>query len=154
MLTRVLLGVVALCLALAVVAVGLLGFAVAVTYPKLPDLAVLTDYRPKIPLRIYTADGVQIGEFGEERRSFTKIQDVPQLMKQAIMAAEAPMGMGRMYGPIMPDTNAMGRMAAITAQTSGPSVVMTSPSRARTARRPRRRSSRASSPRPGWTRPS
>lgn len=43
MLTRVLLGVVALCLALAVVAVGLLGFAVAVTYPKLPDLAVLTD---------------------------------------------------------------------------------------------------------------
>ena len=88
MLTRVLLGVVALCLALAVVAVGLLGFAVAVTYPKLPDLAVLTDYRPKIPLRIYTADGVQIGEFGEERRSFTKIQEVPQLMKQAIMAAE------------------------------------------------------------------
>ena len=88
MLTRVLLGVVALCLALAVIAVGLLGFAVAVTYPKLPDLAVLTDYRPKIPLRIYTADGVQIGEFGEERRSFTKIQEVPQLMKQAIMAAE------------------------------------------------------------------
>ena len=88
MLTRILLGFLVVCLALAIIAAGLLGFAVAVTYPKLPSLEVLTDYRPKIPLRIYTADGVQIGEFGEERRAFTRIQDVPQLMKQAIMAAE------------------------------------------------------------------
>ena len=44
-------------------------FALAMAYPNLPSLDALTDYRPKIPLRIYTADNVLIGEFGEERRS-------------------------------------------------------------------------------------
>jgi penicillin-binding protein 1A len=39
------------------------------TYPNLPSLEVLTDYRPKIPLRVYTADGFLIGEYGEERRA-------------------------------------------------------------------------------------
>ena len=73
---------------LIVVVAALIGVAVSTTYPRLPSIEALTEYRPKIPLRIYTADGVQIGEFGEERRSFTKIQEVPQLMKQAIMAAE------------------------------------------------------------------
>lgn len=57
-------------------------------YPNLPSLEVLTDYRPKIPLRIYSAEGNLIGEFGEERRSVVKIGDVPVLMKQAILAAE------------------------------------------------------------------
>lgn len=88
MITRVLTGLVILLLTLLIVAAGLAGIAISMTYPKLPSLDVLTDYKPKIPLRIYTADGVQIGEFGEERRSFTPIKDVPQLMKQAILAAE------------------------------------------------------------------
>ncbi len=57
-------------------------------YPNLPSLEVLTDYRPKIPLRVYTADGHLIGEFGEERRAVVQIQDVPPVMKQAILAAE------------------------------------------------------------------
>ena len=55
---------------------------------KLPSMEVLTDYRPKVPLRIWTEDGVLIGEFGEERRSVVRIQDVPTVMKQAILAAE------------------------------------------------------------------
>jgi penicillin-binding protein 1A len=58
------------------------------TYPNLPSLEVLTDYRPKIPLRVYTADGFLIGEFGEERRAVVAIKDVPVVMKQAILAAE------------------------------------------------------------------
>ncbi len=58
------------------------------TYPNLPSLEVLTDYRPKIPLRVYTADGFLIGEFGEERRAVVAIGDVPSVMKQAILAAE------------------------------------------------------------------
>ena len=58
------------------------------TYPNLPSLEILTDYRPKIPLRIYTADGHLIGEFGEERRAVVRIQEVPEVMKQAILAAE------------------------------------------------------------------
>lgn len=71
-----------------ILAAGALGVSIAMTYPKLPSLTVLTDYRPKIPLKIFTADGVQIGEFGEERRAFVSIKDVPDLMKQAILAAE------------------------------------------------------------------
>lgn len=74
--------------ALIVAVGGTILVAVAVTYPKLPALEVLTDYRPKIPLRVYTADGVQIGEFGEERRDFVPIAQVPLLMRQAILAAE------------------------------------------------------------------
>ena len=88
MLTRILLGFLVVCLALAIIAAGLLGFAVAVTYPKLPSLEVLTDYRPKIPLRIYTRRRRADWRLGEERRAFTRIQDVPQLMKQVIAAAE------------------------------------------------------------------
>ncbi|WP_407058400.1 transglycosylase domain-containing protein, partial [Zoogloea oleivorans] len=69
-------------------AIALLGIVVVLAYPRLPSLEALTDYHPKIPLRIYTADGHLIGEFGEERRHFVRIQDVPESMKQAILAAE------------------------------------------------------------------
>ena len=57
-------------------------------YPKVPSIDALTDYQPKIPLRVYTADGALIGEFGEERRAVVRIDDVPAVMKQAILAAE------------------------------------------------------------------
>ena len=63
-------------------------FAAIMTYPSLPSLDVLTDYRPKIPLRVYSTEGVLLGEFGEERRALVKIGDVPDLMKKAILAAE------------------------------------------------------------------
>lgn len=74
--------------ALLMLAVGALLILVIVTYPRLPSLDTITDYRPKIPLRIYTNDGQQIGEFGEERRAFVAIDKVPLQMKQAILAAE------------------------------------------------------------------
>ncbi len=66
----------------------LLIIAAILTYPTLPSLEALTDYRPKMPLRIYSAEGVLIGEFGEERRELVKIGDVPETMKLAILAAE------------------------------------------------------------------
>ena len=73
--------------------IGVVGAAVAafvllLAYPNLPSIDSLTDYQPKVPLRVYTADGVLIGEFGEERRSVVRIQDVPAVMKNAILAAE------------------------------------------------------------------
>ncbi|HNN07712.1 MAG TPA: penicillin-binding protein 1A [Azospira sp.] len=68
--------------------VAVVAIVLVLTYPNLPTLEVLTDYRPKIPLRVYTADGHLIGEFGEERRSIVQIEDVPPVMKQAILAAE------------------------------------------------------------------
>jgi penicillin-binding protein 1A len=66
----------------------LLIIAAILTYPTLPSLEALTDYRPKMPLRIYSTEGVLIGEFGEERRELVKISDVPETMKLAILAAE------------------------------------------------------------------
>jgi penicillin-binding protein 1A len=66
----------------------LLGLVVMLTYPTLPSLDALTDYRPKIPLRIYSAEGTLLSEFGEERRALVKISEVPEVMKNAILAAE------------------------------------------------------------------
>ncbi len=75
-------------LALVLLPLLLLVLAAMLTYPSLPSLDVLTDYKPKIPLRVYSAEGILIGEFGEERRALVKIIEVPDLMKKAILAAE------------------------------------------------------------------
>jgi len=56
--------------------------------PDVPDISAVTDYRPKIPLRVYSADKVLIGEFGAERRDFVQIAKVPALMKTAVLAIE------------------------------------------------------------------
>lgn len=68
------------------VAVGVL--TLALLYPEIPNVDALRDYRPKVPLRIYTADDQLIGEFGEERREVLKLADVPLQMRHAILAAE------------------------------------------------------------------
>src|SRR3979490_2318521 len=73
---------------LAVLGAALVGFVILLAYPNLPSIEALNDYQPKIPLRVYTADGVLIGEFGEERRSVVRIESVPVLVKNAIIAAE------------------------------------------------------------------
>lgn len=75
-------------LAGAVIGGLLVAYALVVMQPQLPDLGAITDYRPKVPLRIYTADHVLIGEFGEERRSLVKLQDIPANMKNAVLAIE------------------------------------------------------------------
>jgi penicillin-binding protein 1A len=66
----------------------IIGLALAVAYPNLPDIGSLTDYRPKLPLRVYSSDGVLLGEYGEERRNFAPIKQIPQVMKDAVLAAE------------------------------------------------------------------
>ena len=63
-------------------------FALVVAYANLPELDALTDYRPKIPLRIYSSDNILIGEFGEERRRLVRIKDIPYRMKIAVLAIE------------------------------------------------------------------
>ena len=80
--------VVALVSVLLLVAAGLAAYFFAVVAPNVPAIDAVTDYKPKIPLRIYTADNVLIGEFGEEHRDFVPIADVPDLMKKAILAIE------------------------------------------------------------------
>ena len=56
--------------------------------PDVPDIKAITDYQPKIPLRVYSADKVLIGEFGVERREFVPIGKIPPLMKAAVLAIE------------------------------------------------------------------
>ena len=70
------------------VALLTVGIELAVAFPNLPDLDGLTEYRPKLPLRVYSADGVLVGEFGEERRNFTPIRDIPQVVQNAVLAIE------------------------------------------------------------------
>jgi penicillin-binding protein 1A len=80
--------------ALALAALGLasvlmvVALAMAVAFPNLPDISDLSDYRPKLPLRVFSAEGTLIGEFGEERRHLTPIQDIPKVMKDAVLAIE------------------------------------------------------------------
>lgn len=64
------------------------GVALAVAYPNLPDISDLSDYRPKLPLRVYSAEGILLGEFGEERRNLTPIGEIPAVMKNAVLAIE------------------------------------------------------------------
>src|SRR5690625_2644719 len=66
----------------------LLTLALALAWPNLPDLSSMIDYRPRVPLRIYTSDNVLIGEFGEERRNVLRFHEVPDVMKSAILSAE------------------------------------------------------------------
>ncbi|WP_420819654.1 penicillin-binding protein 1A [Pandoraea terrae] len=73
---------------MAVIGALLLAYAMIVMRPNLPPLDVITDYRPKVPLRVYTADHVLIGEFGEERRSLVRIDQIPDVMKKAVLAIE------------------------------------------------------------------
>ena len=68
--------------------VALIGVAAALIYPTLPSLEALTNYQPKLPLRVYSEDGYLIDEFGEERRAYIKIDHVPKNMKDAVLAIE------------------------------------------------------------------
>ena len=73
---------------LIVIGTLIIGFTLIMAYPKLPPLDSLTDYRPKIPLRIFSADNVLLGEFGEERRNLVRIKEIPDIMKKAVLAIE------------------------------------------------------------------
>ncbi|WP_088511397.1 penicillin-binding protein 1A [Burkholderia ubonensis] len=85
---KILIGLVTVCVALVLCGGLVLGYALVVASPNMPSLDALTDYRPKVPLRIYTSDHVLIGEFGEERRDIVHFKDVPDSLKKAILAIE------------------------------------------------------------------
>jgi penicillin-binding protein 1A len=87
-LVRIVLTLLGLVASSAVAVVLVAGIALAVSYPNLPEIDSLTDYRPKLPMRVFSADGVLLGEFGEERRSFVPIQQIPKVMQDAVLAAE------------------------------------------------------------------
>ncbi|QTN27663.1 penicillin-binding protein 1A [Rhodoferax sp. AJA081-3] len=67
---------------------AMIAIALAVAFPNLPDITDLSDYRPKLPLRVYSAEGDLMGEFGEERRNLTPIAEIPKVMTNAVLAIE------------------------------------------------------------------
>ena len=85
---RALIGLMASLVGLCVSAVLIVGLVLIFSWPRLPDITELQDYQPQLPLRVYSADNVLLGEFGEERRVFTPIGQIPDLMKKAVLATE------------------------------------------------------------------
>ncbi|MCA0176716.1 MAG: penicillin-binding protein 1A [Proteobacteria bacterium] len=85
---RILLGLVGGVAAL--VLIGAIGIVVglAVASHNLPDLEAIADYQPKLPLRVYSAEGELLGEFGDERRQFMPIAQIPKVMQNAVLAIE------------------------------------------------------------------
>ncbi len=77
-----------ICMLFAVVFTLLMGYAFLIAKPNLPKISALVDYNPKSPLRIYTADKVLIGEFGEERRKVIPLSEIPMSMRNAVLAIE------------------------------------------------------------------
>ncbi|MFI4940509.1 MAG: penicillin-binding protein 1A [Burkholderiales bacterium] len=86
--SRILLWGLGLCALIGLPIAVLIGYVYLVVIPNLPTLESVTDYRPKIPLRIYTSDKALIGEFGEEHRHFVPIKEMPDVMKKALLATE------------------------------------------------------------------
>ena len=54
----------------------------------LPSIDPIVDYSPKLPLRVLTADGVEIAQFGTERRQYLPLAQMPKLMQDAVLAIE------------------------------------------------------------------
>ncbi|MEB0055246.1 penicillin-binding protein 1A [Variovorax sp. LG9.2] len=87
-LLRIIFWTLGLAVAAVVLILCVIAVALAVAYPNLPDISELSDYRPKLPLRVFSSEGTLIGEFGEERRNLTPIATIPKVMKDAVLAAE------------------------------------------------------------------
>ena len=64
------------------------GVALVMAYPQLPDISDLADYRPKLSMRVFSVEGKVIGEFGEERRKLIPFKDIPNVVKQAVLSIE------------------------------------------------------------------
>ena len=90
-----------------------LGATVLVLLPQLPDTSGLANYRPKQPLRVYTADGVEIGGFGQEKRQYLRIEQFPKLMRDSLLAVED----SRFYEH--PGIDVIGVLRAIVANATG-----------------------------------
>ncbi len=85
---RIVLGTTGVLFGLVVAGVLIIGFALTMAYPNLPELDSITSYKPKMPLRVFSADNMLIAEFGEERRNVVRFKDIPEIMKKAVLAIE------------------------------------------------------------------
>lgn len=54
----------------------------------LPSIDRIVNYQPKLPLQVLTADGVEIAQFGAERRQYVPLSQTPKLLQDAVLAVE------------------------------------------------------------------
>ena len=85
---RIFIGLSGALLGLVFATVLIIGFALTMAYPNLPEIDAITSYRPKMPLRVFSADNMLIAEFGEERRNVVRFAEIPEIMKKAVLAIE------------------------------------------------------------------
>ncbi len=76
------------CLGLGLVGSLLVAVAAAWYYPNLPDLDKVTRYQPQQAMQVFTSDGVEIAQFGAERRVFMPIAQIPRQLQDAVLAIE------------------------------------------------------------------
>ncbi len=75
-------------LGLTIAGAGIGAWTVDRIWRQLPAVDHLASYRPAMPLRIYSRDGVLLAEYGIERREFTPLAQIPQRVRHALLAAE------------------------------------------------------------------
>lgn len=63
-------------------------FPVQAALVDLPPIDRIVHYQPKLPLQVLTADGVEIGTFGAERREYVPLSLTPKLLQDAVLAVE------------------------------------------------------------------
>ncbi len=75
---------------LAILVIGALVIALMAAWywGDLPSLEKATDYRPRQHLQVLSTDGVEIAQFGTERRIFVPIAQAPKLLQQAVLSVE------------------------------------------------------------------
>jgi len=69
-------------------AVAAIGIAYWLIAPRLPDPASIREIRLQVPLRVLSADGKLLAVFGENRRTPVPIEQIPDTVKQAVIAIE------------------------------------------------------------------
>ena len=70
------------------ISIFIIGAGYLITKPSLPEINLVNEDTLQIPLKVFTSDGVLIGEFGDQKRRTIKYEEIPQNLKNAFLAAE------------------------------------------------------------------
>ena len=70
------------------VSIFLIGTGYLFIKPSLPEINLVDEDVLQIPLKVFTSDGVLIGEFGDQKRRTIEYKEIPQNLKNAFLAAE------------------------------------------------------------------
>lgn len=79
---------------------------------ELPPIERIVRYQPKLPLQVFTADGVEIAQFGTERRIYVPLAKTPRLLQDALLAIEDTRF--REHGGVDPKGMARAALAMLT----------------------------------------